>query len=46
MTPPDFGPIAPALFDLGPVHTGIAREVGEDEPMCALVIAVYAAAPW
>lgn len=33
-------------IDLGPVHTEVASVTCEDEPVCALVIAVYAAAPW
>lgn len=32
--------------DLGPVHTEIASHRCTGEPVCALVIAVYAAAPW
>jgi arginine decarboxylase len=31
---------------LGPVHTEIASARCEREPVCALVIAVYASAPW
>lgn len=31
---------------LGPVHTEIASVRCEDEPVCALVIAVYASEPW
>jgi arginine decarboxylase len=31
---------------LGPVHTEIASAHCESEPVCALVIAVYASAPW
>lgn len=31
---------------LGPVQTEIASARCEDEPVCALVIAVYASAPW
>lgn len=30
----------------GAAHTEIASVTCEDEPVCALVIAVYAAAPW
>jgi arginine decarboxylase len=32
--------------DLGPVHTEIASATCRGEPACALVIAVYGAAPW
>lgn len=33
-------------IDLGPVHTEIASTRCVSDPVCALVIAVYAAAPW
>ena len=33
-------------IDLGPVHTEIASATCESEPVCALVVAVYAAEPW
>jgi arginine decarboxylase len=33
-------------IDLGPVHTEIASAACESEPVCALVIAVYAPQPW
>jgi arginine decarboxylase len=32
--------------ELGPVHTEIASARCDGEPVCALVIAVYASAPW
>ena len=32
--------------ELGPVHTEIASVTCESEPVCALVVAVYAAQPW
>lgn len=32
--------------DLGPVHTEIASARCDGEPVCALVIAVYASQPW
>lgn len=33
-------------IDFGPIHTEIASMRCETQPVCALVIAVYAAAPW
>ena len=33
-------------MSIGPVHTGIASVLCEDEPVCALVIAVYASQAW
>lgn len=33
-------------IDLGPVHTEIASARCDGDPVCALVIAVYASAPW
>ena len=32
--------------DYGPVHTAIASRVCETQPVCALVVAVYACEPW
>lgn len=37
---------AQRVIDLGPVHTEIASTRCVSDPVCALVIAVYAAAPW
>ena len=33
-------------IELGPVHTEIASATCESEPVCALVVAVYAVQPW
>jgi len=33
-------------LQLGPLHTEVASATCDGKPVCALVVAVYASAPW